>query len=110
MRDDQAWRFQALVQAQQQDSELFRNWMHQEVRAVETPSVPASPTHVPLNKMGPHDNPEAFLYLFERSAPVRLIPLLSREAQIAAQQLPVQKLLVYDDLRRAILQQGQPYP
>ncbi len=36
--------------------------------------------------------------------PVRLIPLLSGEAQLAAQQLPVQNLLVYDDLKRAILQ------
>lgn len=32
------------------------------------------------------------------------IPLLSGEAQVAAQQLPVQNLLVYDDLKRAILQ------
>ncbi len=36
--------------------------------------------------------------------PVRLIPLLTGEAQLAAQQLPVQNLLVYDDLKRAILQ------
>ncbi len=36
--------------------------------------------------------------------PVRLIPLLSGEAQLAAQQLPVQNILVYDDLKRAILQ------
>ncbi len=31
-------------------------------------------------------------------------PLLTGEAQLAAQQLPVQNLLVYDDLKRAILQ------
>ncbi len=36
--------------------------------------------------------------------PVRLIPLLTGEVQLAAQQLPVQNLLVYDDLKRAILQ------
>ncbi len=36
--------------------------------------------------------------------PVRLIPMLTGEAQLAAQQLPVQNLLVYDDLKRAILQ------
>ncbi|XP_077094868.1 uncharacterized protein LOC143746729 [Siphateles boraxobius] len=64
--------------------------------------------------MGPQDDPEAFLDLFERSAeaggwpreqwPVRLIPLLTGEAQAAAQQLPVQNLLVFDDLKRAILQ------
>ncbi len=33
-----------------------------------------------------------------------LIPLLTGEAQLAAQQLPVQNLLVYEDLKRAILQ------
>ncbi len=57
---------------------------------------------------------ETFLDLFEKTAaacgwpqtdwPVRLIPLLTGEAQLAAQQLPVQNLLVYDDLKRAILQ------
>lgn len=33
-----------------------------------------------------------------------LIPLLSGEVQVAAQQLPVQNLLVYQDLKHAILQ------
>ncbi len=65
-------------------------------------------------RWGPQDDPEAFLDLFEKTAaacgwpqtdwPVRLIPLLTGEAQLAAQQLPVQNLLVYDDLKRAILQ------
>ncbi len=36
--------------------------------------------------------------------PVRLIPLLTGEAQVAAQQLPVANLLAYEDLKRAILQ------
>lgn len=36
--------------------------------------------------------------------PVRLIPLLSGEAQVSTQQLPMQNLLVYDDLKWAILQ------
>ncbi len=85
-----------------------------EVRAGGIPPAPALPTHMPLQKMGPQDDPEAFLDLFEKTAeacgwpqmnwPVRLIPLLSGEAQLAAQQLPVQNLLVYDDLKRAILQ------
>ncbi len=69
---------------------------------------------MPLQKMGPQDDPEAFLDLFEKTAeacgwpqmnwPVRLISLLSGEVQLAAKQLPVQNLLVYDDLKRAILQ------
>ncbi len=115
MRDDQEHRFCALVQAQQEDRELFRSWMDQGVRAG-GPSAkdPDGPTHLPLNKMGPQDDPEAFLELFEKSAeacgwprdhwPVRLIPLLSGEAQMAAQQLPIQNLLVFTDLKRAILQ------
>ncbi len=88
--------------------------MDREVRAGGATPAPAPPTHMPLNKMGPQDDPEAFIDLFERTAeacgwppanwPVRLIPLLSGEAQLAAQQLPVQNLLVYNDLKRAILQ------
>lgn len=35
---------------------------------------------------------------------MRLIPLLSEEAQVAAQQLPVWNLLVFDNLKRAIIQ------
>ncbi len=70
--------------------------------------------HVPLMKMGPHDDPEAFVDLFEKTAeacgwarrqwPVRRIPLLTGEAQVVAQQLPVANLLAYEDLKRAILQ------
>ncbi len=99
---------------QREDRELFRSWMDGEVRAGGSPTAPAPPTHMPVQKMGPQDDPEAFLDLFEKTAevcgwpqmdwPVRLIPLLTGEAQLAAQQLPVQNLLVYDDLKRAILQ------
>ncbi len=35
---------------------------------------------------------------------MRLIPLLTGEAQVAAQQLPVANLLAYEGLKRAILQ------
>ncbi len=114
MRADQERRFCALVQNQREDRELFRSWMDREVRAGESPTAPAPPTHMPVQKMGPQDDPEAFLDLFEKTAaacgwpqtdwPVRLIPLLTGEAQLAAQQLPVQNLLVYDYLKRAILQ------
>ncbi len=65
-------------------------------------------------KMGPQDDPEAFVDLFDKTAEacgwartqwsVRLIPLLTGEAQVAAQQLPVANLLAYDDLKWAILQ------
>ncbi|KAI2647531.1 SCAN domain-containing SCAND2P [Labeo rohita] len=60
--------------------------------------------------IGLQDDPEAFIDLYERTAeacglpqtywPVHLIPLLSGE-----EQMPVQNILVYDDLKRAILQQ-----
>ncbi|XP_060786766.1 zinc finger and SCAN domain-containing protein 12-like [Neoarius graeffei] len=64
--------------------------------------------------MGPHNDPEAFLALFEQAAeawgwPVeqlaaRLLPLLTGEAQLAVLQLPADSRLVYVDLRRAVLQ------
>ncbi|XP_077091535.1 uncharacterized protein LOC143743618 [Siphateles boraxobius] len=111
MEDQQQRRFEALLQTQHEDREQFRSWLDQEARASPL-SAPA--TALPLHKMGPQDDPEAFLDLFEKSAeagrwppadwPMRLIPLLSGEAQIAAQQLPVRNLLVYEDLKRAILQ------
>ncbi len=114
MREDQERSFQTLVRTQQEDRELFRSWMDREVRAGGATPAPAPLTHMPLNKMGPQDDPEAFIDLFERTAeacgwppanwPVRLIPLLSGEAQLAVQQLPVQNLLVYNALKRAILQ------
>ncbi|XP_067312462.1 uncharacterized protein [Pseudorasbora parva] len=101
------------VQGQQEDRERFRSWMNREVRA-EAAGLASAPVHVPLHKMGPEDDPEAFIDLFQKAAeacglpraqwPVRLIPLLSGEAQAAAQQLPVANLLKYDDLKRAILQ------
>ncbi|XP_067228717.1 neurotrophin receptor-interacting factor homolog [Chanodichthys erythropterus] len=113
LRTDQERRFQAIVQAQQEDRERFRSWIDREVHQ-ETIGQPAAPTHLPLNKMGPSDDPEAFLDLFERSAEasgwprdqwaMRLVPLLSGESQVAAQQLPAENLLVFDDLRRAIVQ------
>ncbi len=68
MREDQERRFCALVQNQQQDRELFRSWMDREVRAGGIPPAPALPTHMPLQKMGPQDDPEAFLDLFEKTA------------------------------------------
>ncbi|XP_018958985.2 neurotrophin receptor-interacting factor homolog [Cyprinus carpio] len=107
---EQEDRFQLLVQAQEEDWRVFRSWFGWEDAPVATSSF----AHVPLMKMGPQDDPEAFVDLFERTAeacgwactqwPVRLIPLLTGEAQVAAQQLPVANLLAYDDLKRAILQ------
>ncbi len=85
MREDQERRFCALVQNQQEDRELFRSWMDREVRAGGIPPAPACGWP-------------------QMNWPVRLILLLTGEAQLAAQQLPVQNLLVYDDLKRAILQ------
>ncbi len=87
MRADQERRFCALVQNQREDRELLRSWMDREVRARESSTTPAPPTHMPVQKMGPQDDPEAFLDLFEKTAaacgwpqtdwPVRLIPLLT---------------------------------
>ncbi|XP_056618139.1 uncharacterized protein LOC130432669 [Triplophysa dalaica] len=111
LREDQERRFQVLIQTQQEDREAFRSWVSQEKGATGTST--ASPT-IPLHKMGVQDEPEAFLELFERSAELsgwqpdawaaRLIPLLTGEAQMAAQQLPVENLLKYADLKKAILE------
>lgn len=84
--------------------------MDREVWAAGNPSTSAPLTPVPLMKKGPRDDLEALLDLFERTVgacewpqthwPIRL----RREAQIAAEQLPVQNLRVYEDLKRALLQ------
>ncbi|XP_067310880.1 uncharacterized protein pgfb [Pseudorasbora parva] len=113
LRADQERRFEAIVRGQQEDREKFRSWIDREVRT-EAAGLASAPVHVPLHKMGPQDDPEAFIDLFQKAAeacgwpraqwPVRLIPLLTGEAQAAAQQLPVANLLEYDDLKKAILQ------
>ncbi len=110
MKLEQEDRFRLLVQAQDEDRRAIRSLLGREETPVAAPSI----AHVPLMKMGPHDDPEAFVDLYEKTAeacgwarsqwPVRLIPLLTGEAQVAAQQLPVANLLAYDDLKRAILQ------
>ncbi|XP_057205234.1 uncharacterized protein LOC130563594 [Triplophysa rosa] len=113
LRSDHELRFQTIFQAQREDRESFRSWMGQGVRAEATaPATTAA--FLPLSKMGPEDDPEAFLDLFEKTAETsgwppedwarRLLPLLSGEAQLAARPLPIQNLLVFDDLKRAILQ------
>ncbi len=110
MKLEQEDRFRLLVQAQDEDRRAIRSLLGREGSPVAAPTI----AHVPLMRMGPHDDPEAFVDLFEKTAeacgwartqwPVRLIPLLTGEAQVAAQQLPVANLLAYEDLKRAILQ------
>ncbi len=106
MKLEQEDRFRLLVQAQDEDRRAIRSLLGWEETPVAAPSI----AHVPLMRMGPHDDPEAFVDLFEKTAeacgwwPVRLVPLLTGEAQVAAQQLPVANLLAYEDLKRAILQ------
>ncbi|XP_067246917.1 uncharacterized protein [Chanodichthys erythropterus] len=119
LRSDQERRFEAIIQGQHEDRERFRSWIDREVPTA-TSAAAAGPFQLPLQKMGPQDDPEAFLDLFEKAAevsgwprdqwPMRLVPLLSGESQVAAQQLPVQNLLVFNDLKRAILQRGGRYP
>ncbi len=109
MKLEQEDRFRLLVQAQDEDRRAIRSLLGREESPVASPSI----VHIPLMKMGPHDDPEAFVDLFEKTSeacgwartqwPVRLIPLLTGEAQVAAQQLPVTNRLAYEDLKRAIL-------
>lgn len=67
-----------------------------------------------LTKMGPQDDSESFVELFEHTAKVCLWPisrwsvclllLLLREAQLTAQQLPAARLPDYLDQKWAIMQ------
>lgn len=57
--------------------------------------------HVKWTKMGPHDDPKAFLSLFEHVVETwvaRLLPLLTKETHLAAQQLPAFNRLDYGQL------------
>ncbi|XP_067245339.1 putative SCAN domain-containing protein SCAND2P [Chanodichthys erythropterus] len=69
LRNDQERRFEAIIQGQQEDRERFRSWIDREV-PTETSAAAAAPFQLPLQKMGPQDDPEAFLDLFEKSAEV----------------------------------------
>ncbi|XP_073790166.1 uncharacterized protein [Danio rerio] len=117
LKNIQEQHFQVLMEAQREDREQIRSLLSQGIRP-----APTSAAHPPiaLQKMVPEDDPEVFLDLFEKMAeacgwpraewPVRVIPLLSGEAQIAAQQLPAQNLLEYAHLKRAILQRAGRNP
>ncbi len=116
LRREQEDRFCLLVQVQEEAQRAIRSLLGQEVRPGTAPPI----AHVPLVKMGPQDDPEGFVDLFEKTVdacgwdraqwPVRLIPLLSGEAQVAAQQLPVEKLLAYADLKRAFFSKSGALP
>ncbi len=64
MKLEQEDRFQLLVQAQDEDRRAIRSLLGREGTPVAAPSI----AHVPLMKMGPHDDPEAFVDLFEKTA------------------------------------------
>ncbi|XP_051580876.1 zinc finger protein with KRAB and SCAN domains 7-like [Myxocyprinus asiaticus] len=114
LRQDQDHRFVELLHAQAEDRQAIQSLLSHEVSSAATPDTPTPLPPPALQKMGAADDPEAFLDLFERTAEIwgwplsqwaaRLIPLLSGEAQLAAQQLPATSLLAYGDLKRAILQ------
>ncbi|XP_051989667.1 zinc finger protein 445-like [Xyrauchen texanus] len=116
LRQDQDRRFFEIMRAQAEDRHAIRSLLSQEAApaAAATPDTRATLPPPALQKMGPADDTEAFIDLFERTAEIwgwpqdqwaaRLVPLLSGEAQLAAQQLPASSLLAYPDLRKAILQ------
>ncbi|XP_060786761.1 uncharacterized protein LOC132892488 [Neoarius graeffei] len=111
LRKEQERCFEALVLAQQEDREAF--W-HLLVSAGSTSAPTAGPSPLTLTKMGLQDDPEAFITLFEQVAEAsgwpmeqgmaRLLPLLTREAQLAVLRLPADRRLAYTDFRRAVLQ------
>ncbi len=93
MKLEQEDRFRLMVQAQDEDRRAIRSLLSREDNPGAAPPI----AHVPLMKMGPHDDPEAFVDLFEKACGWAL---LTGEAQVPAQQLPVANLLAYDDLKR----------
>ncbi len=69
MKLEQEDRFRLLVQAQDEDRRAIRSLLGREETPVAAPSIAApSIAHVPLMKMGPHDDPEAFVDLFEKNS------------------------------------------
>ncbi|XP_060768622.1 fibrinogen C domain-containing protein 1 isoform X1 [Neoarius graeffei] len=111
LQKEQEERFEALVLAQQEDRQALRHLL---ASAGSTSAPTAGPSPLTVTKMGPQDDPEAFITLFEQVAEAsgwpmeqraaRLLPLLTGEAQLAALQLPADRRLAYADLRWAVLQ------
>ncbi len=64
MKLEQEDRFRLSVQAQDEDRQAIRSLLGREENPVAAPSI----AHVPLMRMGPHDDPEAFVDLFEKTA------------------------------------------
>ncbi len=92
MRSDQERRFQAIIQVQQEDRETFRSWMDREVRQKQKQlGRPHPPT---AEQDGGSGWPRSLLRSLRKTAGAP-DTLLSGEAQVAAQQLPVQNLLVF---------------
>ncbi|KAI5628938.1 hypothetical protein C0J50_10558 [Silurus asotus] len=112
VRAEQEQWFEEVIRAQAEDRAAFRSALSSKEAPVNSP--PRPPPSIPLIKMGTQDDVKAFLELFERIAvagewtgmerALRLLPLLSGEAQLAVQQLPADRMLEYDDLKQAILQ------
>ncbi|XP_044042863.1 uncharacterized protein LOC122871611, partial [Siniperca chuatsi] len=77
------------------------------------PSPPLALSGITLHKMSAADDPQSFLEMFEATAvacgwpatewSVRLLPLLSGEAQTAALGLPAAARRSFPDVRRAVL-------
>ena len=77
------------------------------------PDRPTQLASLTLHKMSPEDDPQTFLEMFEATAEacswpvtewaVRVLPLLSGEAQTAALSLPAVTRGRYPDVRRAVL-------
>lgn len=100
MHREQEHHFQVLFQAQQEDRQVLWSLIVSADIPASVPVVTVGFPHVCLTKMGPPDDPEAFLEFFE----AWLLLLLSGEAKLMAQQLPTKNMLEYQHLKQAILQ------
>ncbi|KAK5869776.1 hypothetical protein PBY51_024467 [Eleginops maclovinus] len=88
-----------IASSQREDRALLRELLQRPAaREAEPVTNPARPPQIALQKMSADDDPEAYLDIFEGTAAacgwpeeewaVRLLPLLTREAQLAAHSLP----------------------
>lgn len=57
--------FQALFQAQQDDQQVLWSLIASTDTPAAVPAVAADFSHISLTKVGPHDDPQTFLELFE---------------------------------------------
>ncbi|XP_069370615.1 uncharacterized protein [Paralichthys olivaceus] len=114
MQQQQTQALTTIAAEQREDRALLREWIQRPATPPPEPGTSSRrPPAVSLQRMTPEDDTEAYLDLFEGTAEacgwpeeeraVRLLPLLTGAAQLAAHSLPASSRQDYQRLRKAIL-------